>query len=121
MLVMTFEGKLAGFPARIAADSQASHNFVSDQWVQRAGVHVKPLANQVTLASGEAAHIIRLCTLRLQMEPLHDAIDCFVMRMASQHDVILGESYLKSRRAVLSYANNTMTLFKGDRKISVAA
>jgi hypothetical protein len=106
-LTMTFDGKLAGVGAKIAADSQASHNFVSDIWVNRAGVHVLPQASQVTLASGETAQILGNCSLRMQIGPLHDVVECYVLKMASHHDLIIGEAYLKSRQATLNYAAAT--------------
>lgn len=120
-LTMSFAGKLAGLSAKIAADSQASHNFVSEQWVDRAGVHVIPQAGQATLASGETARVLGVCSLRMQIGALHDVVECLVLKMASHHDLILGEAYLQSRHALLCYATATMTVTKGSRKISVAS
>jgi hypothetical protein len=107
---MTFSGKLAGYPVCVAADnSQASHCFISEQWVQRAGVHVTPLAGQVTLASsGDVAHVIGMCSLRMQIGSLHDVVECFALKMSTRHDLILGDAYLKARQAVLCYATSMM-------------
>ncbi len=98
---MSFHGKVAGYQAVIAADTQASHNFVSEQWVRRAGVHVTPITGTVTLATGKAAQIVGSCSVRLVIGPWHDVVDCFVMNMASHHDLILGDSYYGFNLAML--------------------
>ncbi len=118
-LVMTLNGKVAGSSASIAVDSQASHNFLSEQWIQRTGVHVTPLAGEVTMASGEATQIVGTCSVRMVIGPWHDVVECFVIKMASRHDMLLGEAYLKTRNAVLSYSDRTICFTKGMRKTTL--
>jgi len=79
-LTMTFRGKLAGSQAYISVDSQASHDFINDQWVRRVGVHMLPMTGQATLASGElASNVTGLCTLRMQTGPLMDVVECMLL------------------------------------------
>ena len=78
-----------------------------------------PITGTVTLATGKAAQIVGSCSVRLVIGPWHDVVDCFVMNMASHHDLILGDSYLQSRNAVLSYPAKDITLQKGKRKATL--
>jgi DNA topoisomerase VI subunit B len=41
--------------------------------------------------------------------------------MPPEYELILGDSYLKSRKAILSYAHCKLTMHKGNRKISLPA
>jgi hypothetical protein len=41
-LTMSFKGQITHVPARICADTQASHSFISKEFVQRAGLHMTP-------------------------------------------------------------------------------
>uniref|UniRef100_A0A383W218 CCHC-type domain-containing protein n=1 Tax=Tetradesmus obliquus TaxID=3088 RepID=A0A383W218_TETOB len=53
---MSFAGKLAGLSAKIAADSQASHNFVSEQWVDRAGSSYAAAAQRGQSSGARPSH-----------------------------------------------------------------
>lgn len=47
---MVFDGRVAGYAAQVAVDSQASHCFFDQRWVQRAGISVVPASHSVLLA-----------------------------------------------------------------------
>lgn len=90
-LTMHFAGTLAGYPARISADSQASHNYVTQGWATLAGVHVSPFADTVELGDGSAvAQIVGRCSLRMHVGSLHDRVEFLVLAsMGVYHDAIL--------------------------------
>jgi len=46
-------------------------------------------------------------------------VECYVLNLATRHDLILGDAYLNARQAVLCYATAKMSVLKGDRKVSV--
>jgi hypothetical protein len=120
---MRFDGTIAGYPARIAADSQASHTFFDASWVQRAGIAVTPASQTVMLADGKTElQVIGKCTVRLCIGALHDRVSGLVLKsLTSCHDVILGDDYLDARKCVLDYGNRSMVVSKGQRTISVRA
>lgn len=121
-LTMTFRGTAAGYPVTVAADSQASHSFVDQKWVQNSGAHMIPFADTVELADGTSVKIIGQCTFRLHIGPLHDVIRSYVLSCLSpHHDVILGDDYLLDRKAVLDFDRKCLTVLKGQRRFTISA
>jgi hypothetical protein len=120
---MRFDGTIAGYPARIAADSQASHTFFDASWVQRAGIAVTPASQIVLLADGKTElQVVGKCTVRMCIGALHDRVSGLVLKsLTSCHDVILGDDYLDAHKCVLDYGNRSMVVHKGQRTISVRA
>ena len=119
-LTMTFQGLAAGYPARIAADSQASHVFVNPEWARRARVHVTPVRESVQLGDGSTASIIGRCSVKLSLGPFSDRITGLILAsFSSYHDIILGEEFLSRNKAVLNYAARSLTLKRGARKFTV--
>jgi hypothetical protein len=119
-LTMTFLGHAAGYPARISADSQASHVFVSPEWTRRANVHVTPVHESVQLGDGSMAKIVGRCSVKLSMGPFSDRVSGLVLEsLAPYHDIILGEDFLSSYHAVLNFGAKSITLRKGHRKLTV--
>jgi len=118
---MCFDGSLAGYPARIAADSQASHTFFDQGWVNRAGLAVTPASMKVLLADGKTeVKVVGSCTARMQVGALHDRVTRLVLQSLNQcHDVILGDDYLAAWKCVLNYGTRSMSVRKGQRSITI--
>ena len=73
---MLFAGQIAGFPARVAVDSQASHCFISSALVARAGIHMSPVNFQITLGDAYAAQVKGQCSDKFRMGQLNDSTAC---------------------------------------------
>jgi hypothetical protein len=120
-LTMTFDGQVAHFPARIAADSQASHNFISTDFVRRANLHMQPTSGEVRMGNSMVERVVGICSVRFRVGALQDQAMFYAIKMHSAHDLVLGESYLASRKAVLDYDSYSFRVRKGERLISVTA
>ena len=133
-LLMTFDARLAGVnasvtashadhPAQAVSDSAASHCFLSRAWVQRARAHVKPLAadDSAAMADGSAMKIFGTCTVKLTLGPFSGRVKAFVTDLASHHDLILGEDWLKQHAATICYHKNALMLRQGARTFTVPA
>jgi len=123
-LTMSFQGTAAGYPVMIGADSQASHIFISQDVVDRARAHMTPMRDMtVELADGMShADVIGICSFKLHMGPLHETVRAYVMKkLASHHDVILGDDWLTAHKTVLDYERTAMTVKKGDRKMTITS
>ena len=130
-LLMTFDAQLAGasasvttaHPAQAVSDSAASHCFISRAWVDRFRVHVTPLhANDsAAMADGSALRIYGTCSLKLSLGPYSGRVKAYVTDLASHHDLILGEDWLKQHEATLCYHKDAMLLRQGSRTYTVHA
>ena len=119
-LTMTFAGSAAGYPALISADSQASHVFVSPEWIKRANVHVTPIADSVELGDGRSAKIVGTCSLRVSMGPFIDRVNASVLQsFAQHHDIILGDDFLKKYKVNLDFEQAVMKVTKGQRRYTI--
>ena len=120
-LIMSFNGLVANTPAVISADSQASHNFISTDFVRRVGLHMTPTSGEVRMGNSVVERVVGVCSVKFRVGALHDQAAFYVLQMHSAHDLVLGETYLKSRKAVLDYANNSFCVRKGERLVTVTA
>ena len=122
MTSMVFEGLVAGYPAHIAVDSQASHCFVSSTLVAKANLHVMPTAagfEQLTLGTNDVAKVYGHCSLKLRIGSLVDSVPCYCIDMVPEFDFILGDNWLNKRSAVMNYSTKVLAVLKGDRRITV--
>jgi hypothetical protein len=128
---MTFDAKLAGLQASVTtaisaqavSDSAASHCFINRAWVDRARAHVTPLASDdsAALADGSAMKIYGTCSLKLSLGPFSGRVKAYVTDLASHHDLILGEDWLKQHAASICYHNDTLLLKQGTHTFTVNA
>ena len=134
-LLMTFDAKLAGInafvgtspaashTAQAVSDTAATHCFVSRAWIQRASAHVTPLAadDSAALADGSAMRIYGTSTLKITLGPYSGRVKAYVTDLASHHDLILGEDWLKQHAATICYHKNALLLRQGTRTYTVNA
>jgi len=120
MQSIAVQGTVSHVPANISFDSGASECYVSQAFVERAGLAVKPSSERVTLADGSEATALGVSLVHLRLQAFHARMKCFVMKLAPPFDVIIGEPWLREHRAVLDYGAQAVTLRKGTKKIAVS-
>jgi hypothetical protein len=117
---MLFKGQVSGQPGRIALDTQATHCFISRIFVQQLGLHTSPGAQvDVTLGTGSHARVYGSCSVKFRIGPLIDSTHCYVIDLAPEFDLILGDKYLRARDAVINYKVPQCIVHKGLRKFSL--
>jgi hypothetical protein len=118
-LLMKLEATVAGRPATAALDSMASHCFVNASWARAAGVQIAPTTDEVALATGAATPIDGTCEVPMKMGAWQGRLKAYVMPLASCHDVLLGDDWLRAQQATLCFARREVRLTKGKRTITV--
>jgi hypothetical protein len=117
-LLMTFSGFISGAPGVLAMDSQASHCFIDKSFVQKCGIPTTKAHQQVELANGSNVQVDESCEVYIRLPSRHSQsfykrkIFCLVLALGTEHDLILGQSWLLKEKAVLSYAEKVCTLVK---------
>jgi hypothetical protein len=117
-MLMRFPCHIAGAPAVAAADSQASHCFLSRKFVQKHALATTPFHRMVELANGSHAQLTAQCYIKVLM-PARDShtyhiqrLHCLVVDLGEDHDLILGQNWMKKEGAILNYENNTIAVRK---------
>ena len=70
------------------------------------------LNSLVTLADGKQASTTTKYNVRIRIQGHVSEIDCFVLDMAQQFDVILGDTWLRKSKAILDFESQTCSLYK---------
>jgi hypothetical protein len=113
-------GQAGHVPANICFDSGANGIFISQAFANRSGFTVKPCpSTQLTMANGESSSIAGTCDLHLKIQSYQNRVQGFVTTLAGPYDVILGDTWLNSHKAVLDYDARAIVIRKGANKISL--
>ncbi len=99
---MTFKGSAAGTPASFLLDTGATDNFVSVAFARLQGVQINPVEHSVTLGTGEKVPLKGQCQIHIRLGDYQARVPCFVSDLASDFQVILGDSWLKVTRHTLT-------------------
>lgn len=119
VLAMAFDGLIAGMPSTILLDSGASDNFLSSTMVSKLGLVVKGEPAQLTLGNGSKVQLHGKVLVHVKMQAYQDKIPCFVTDLAPGTHMVLGETWLNARSALLDYEHQTCTLKKGNKRITL--
>jgi predicted aspartyl protease len=125
-LEMLFNGKVAGTSAKVGlseanilVDTGATGPFMSPKLAARLKLRVNRSPAAVTLADGTTVYSAGTCHAKLSLGKFSCRVKFVVAPLADQFDVVLGDSWLKSRKASINYGDGSLTLFKGRNKFVV--
>ena len=120
-LAMSFPGRLAGIPARALIDSGATDCFIAKAFVQNHKLKVKQHTDStLTLGDGTVSAINGTAKLSLDLQSYRGQIQFFVIDLAKDVDVVLGDSWLRKTKAILDYGKHVVTLVKGSKRITLS-
>ena len=125
-LAMLFEGSLGGggldgrgLTAPILFDTGASSNFVSPRFLKQSAISYSSSSATLRLADDSSAPILGKVRLRLKLQSFVCTVTCYVTDLCDEFDVILGNSFMASHRAVLDYSNYTASLCRHGRQYTL--
>jgi hypothetical protein len=107
---LLFQGELSGAKARLHVDSGATHSCVAAHFVERAGLAVTPVARTVALADGQLARVLGVCKARIRVGDIKDVHTFYVLKLDTTYDVLLGQDWLRRKKAVLDFGRQSMTI-----------
>jgi hypothetical protein len=116
-LTMTFTGTANQANVAVTLDSAASEQFVSQSWLQRAGVaYTQNTGVTVALADGHTTPALGTVTLKLRVGGLREKVQCNVLDMPG-FDIILGDSWLKAHRVHMDFGTKSAYIYKGKHRV----
>ena len=95
-------------PVRTLVDTGASHCYVSQAYVEQAGIPVRPSPNWLKLADNTQAVSNGTCTSALDLQTYSGPIKCFVLPLSDQFDLILGDDWCNETGCEISYCDHCL-------------
>lgn len=89
-------------------DTGASHCYASQAYVEQAGIPVRPSQNWLKLADNTQAVSNGTCTLALDLQTYSGPIECFVLPLSDQFDLILGDDWCNETGCEISYRDHCL-------------
>ena len=114
-LLMSYTGVVSGSAASVLIDTGASHAYLSNQFAQRCGLSVRPSEATVTLATGVVTPVIGTCSVLVRIGQYSERLSVYVADLASDWDLILGQSWLEPHHAVINFQRNSVTFWKSNK------
>jgi Reverse transcriptase (RNA-dependent DNA polymerase)/RNase H-like domain found in reverse transcriptase/Integrase zinc binding domain/Chromo (CHRromatin Organisation MOdifier) domain/Aspartyl protease len=126
-LDMMFAGSVSGAKAdvlisdsKVLIDSGATGPFISPAFAHRLGLKIRrDTTTSIALADGTTVLSHGSCKATIALGPFRCKVELTVTPLATHYDIILGNSWLRQYKAILSYKDGTLTLFKGNRKFTL--
>ena len=116
-LMMSFPGVVSDQPACVVADSAATHAFIDLAFVLKHGLREYAACGSVSVAGQKSVPVSSFVRERVKCQALSEVIKMYVVDMPSPNlHVVLGQSWLKSRNAVISYADKCVMFWQGVRR-----
>ncbi len=100
---MLFEGRLEQQDALMLLDSGASANFVSKKALDIGELTLKPTEATLELVDGSSSPILGTTIVNLRIGGSSTCVSCFVTELSIDFDIVLGNPFLTSYKAVLNY------------------
>ena len=101
--------------APILCDTGATCNFAFPRLLRQMGVAYSPSSATLRLADDSTSPILGKARIRFKVQTFTTTVTCFVTDLCDEFDLILGNSFMISHRAVLDYANFTASFRRHGR------
>ncbi len=111
---MSFPGVVPDQPAGVVADSAATHAFIDRAFVVKHDLREYAATESVSVAGQKSVPVSGFVQERIKCQALSEVIHMYVVKMPSPSlHVVLGQSWLKSRNAVVCYADKCLMFWPG--------
>ena len=114
---ITINTEIAGKQARVLLDTGASQSFISKSFCEAVDMKsvVAPTPQHVKTAGGAEILACTLCQVSFQLQGMGVTVSALIVPLPEEFTVILGDDWLRSKEAVLNYANQTCVFKKNER------
>ena len=121
---MLFEGSFGmedggRLNAPILLESGASTKFVSPRLLKQLAINYTSSSAKLKLADNSEAPILGKVRLRFKLQNFTTTVSCFVTDLCDEFDLIWGNGFMSSQKAIWDYSNFTAS-FRRDGKLYTA-
>lgn len=119
-LSMQCKGMFAGHRCKVAFDSQASNQFVSERLAKHLNLPCEPVVGQeVGGFDGRTQAVVGKVKGRLKLGGLHETLELLVVPLDDGYDIILGDPWFVHHRAVLDWDTGKVEAKAGCKRFSI--
>ena len=114
--------KASGADAKGTLDCGASHSFMRTAFANEHQFHVTPCSDVISLADGSTTRARGICKVRFQSGSLTSMVDCYVVDLSPQYDILLGMDFMKKNQVQISFSEentSVVTARRGDRRVTL--
>jgi hypothetical protein len=120
-VTMQFIGKAAGTEVDFLFDSGASTNHVSSAFAKMHGLTVKPTETNVRLGTGTSVSAQGECAMHIKLGDYQDRVECYVLDMVTDFQMILGDTWLNMVKATFDYDNKKCIIRKNNKRFTLSS
>ena len=95
-------------PARALVDTGATHCYISESYLAKTTLPIRAQHNWLSLANGTKTISKGKVVIPLDIQSYQGAVECFVLPMSQQFDIILGEDWCQETNCVISYKSHSL-------------
>jgi predicted aspartyl protease len=114
-VTMQFVGNAAGTEVDFLFDSGASTNYVSSAFAKMHGLTVKPSETNVRLGTGTSVSAQGECAVHIKLGDYQDTVECYVLDMVTDFQMILGDTWLNMVKATFDYDSKKCIIRKNNK------
>ena len=108
---------VAGQPAKVLIDSGATDKYVDAAFAAANGLQVTNCEGHVLVSGKKQIAIHGYVHTHLHIHSFSEEIKLFIIDLpGNSMQAVLGQSWLKAHKAVISYVNNCVPYFSGSRR-----
>jgi hypothetical protein len=119
-VTMQFVGKAAGTEIDFLFDSGASTNYVSSAFAKVHGLIVKPSETNVRLGTGTSVSAQGECAVHIKLGDYQDRVECYVLDMVTDLQMILGDTWLNMVKATFDYDSKKCIIRKNNKRFTLS-
>ena len=116
-LLTTFPGRVAGQSAKVFIDNGATDNYVDAAFAAANGLQVTKCEDYVLAGGKEQLAIHGYVCARIHIQSFSEEVKLYVIDLPSNSmQAVLGQSWLRAHRAVISHVDNCVMYFSSGRR-----
>lgn len=106
-LTMSMPGFVDSHASCTLFDSGAKHDYIDSAFMAKCGIKQYPTEGRMSCAGGQSVPVTSYVLARVQVQALSETVKMYVVDMPTPNvHVLLGQTWLKAHKGVISYAGN---------------
>ena len=111
-MTMSFRGQVNGQTARVLLDSGASESFMSIDYARQLRLTWSSEEVVICLGDNQVGVALGVCRVTVRIGSCTTRWAVRVMELLAEYDLVLGDDWLRSHKAILNWENDLVSVRK---------